>query len=503
MTEKDDIKTVIRKLSPSELFFDENVSICDNLNSRAFFIRTKIDIYSRKDLLDKAISSWKDAHPLLRCHIVRDNHGDKCFAYAPVDIVESQENLIFLYFESEEIVNNNEDVWKMFLEKELSTPLDSSRLSWRLILIQVNINVSNEYFYYLIFTTSHAIFDGRNIVKILCQLFSFLERLHLDKKIEFETYEPLPAMESLAKINLNSSQFSNLFNDKSNNICSLKLPESFSTSNYKPFSVYNPDKEGIFYYVNKKIFSTYREMVEENKNHFTAIQKISLEQNITQKLLEKCKQHQTKLTGCLHMITILATQQIFKNFAEENIENVRYSTAVDMRPLLNPPIDTFIKMGTFAIGFDSNFNSFINEIDKPNFWSQNFWSYAKLESDTLHSRIFRKEHFSIVDDLSTMKQSENLIDLRFKQFQYHFKFSNRGDMSGLIKTENQFIEFLESFTGMSYTENNKSRIFTHFVETIDKNLFWSWTYNKNIIRAEIADFYHKFIKDAVKKLVLN
>ncbi len=331
---------ILRKLGGSENLYDENVSKCDKINSRAFRIQTNIDIYTRIDLVHEAISAWKDAHHFLRCNIVHDVEGYKCFAYAPDHILNSNENLNFLYFESNETHEKEEDIMQLFLEKELSTPMDSSKLLWRLFLIQVDSGGTGDFAYYLIFTANHAIIDGRNVSQILSQLFSFLERLHLNRLIEFELYECLPARENHVKTeacktdpSLNDPIIQNNFKQ------TLVIPESMVNQNYEPFTIYDPEKEGAFFTVDKQLYSTYKALVEENKNHFTAVRSLVYDKDVLQKLLQICKCNNTKLTGCLQMISVLAIQQLFKHFTHDNLESVCYSTAVSLRPFLHPPGD--------------------------------------------------------------------------------------------------------------------------------------------------------------------
>jgi hypothetical protein len=199
---------ILRRLGGSELLYDANISKCDFMNSRAFRINTAIDIYSRVDLFNEALESWKQAHHFLRCNIVRDTEDRKCFAYAPSSILNSMDNVHLLFFQVNADNENSkpkakrkpEDIWKLFLERELSTPMDSNKLLWRLILIQVASDVCNQFSYYLVFTANHAIIDGRNVIQLLNQLFSFLERRHLNRTIEFKPYDIMPALDEHPEI---------------------------------------------------------------------------------------------------------------------------------------------------------------------------------------------------------------------------------------------------------------------------------------------------------------
>jgi hypothetical protein len=480
--------TCLRKLGAAELVFDASIAKCHSMTSRAFRIDTKIDIYSSMNLFSDALIAWKEAHHLLRCHVVRDADGDKCFAYAPDHILNSQENLKFLRYNK----GYTDDIWKLFLEKELATPMDSSRLLWRLILVQVGCSTLGTLSYLLIFTAHHAITQG-TIVPVV-HLFSFLERLHLGLEIQVKPYELLPSVEQHLQV-IQYKQINSTI--KSKPIAKHMVPETIVNQNYEPFSAYNADEEGTFFTHDNKFFTTYKDMVQQNKDHFTTVQALVFNADITQRLLQKCKNHKSKLSGSLQMILVLATQEIFKRFNGGETEGLYYSLAVSLRPFLDPPIESN-RMGHCSKSFKFEVHEFI-DTSQEDFWSLKFWHYAKIESDEIHDRIAKQEYFN-VGNIQAMNQVSS-VDACVRQCKFHFKLSNRGDMTSVLTTENQIFKFVESFSGNSFSENNQTTLFGHYVESLNGQLFWSWGYNKNILKQDVASFYMKFIDNAVASLV--
>ena len=102
-------------------------------------------------------------------------------------------------------------------------------------------------------------------------------------------------------------------------------------------------------------------------------------------------------------------------------------------------------------------------------------------------------------DAINQRQSQNLTTEKSadKQLKFYFKLSNRGDMTHLVTTENGFFDFVETCSGMSASETTLTRLRGNYIETVKNRLYWSLTYNKSILRNDVAVFYLNFIDDKI------
>jgi hypothetical protein len=491
-----DKQILLRKLGGTEFLANENLKSCNFINTRVLQIETKIDVFSRYDLLIEAISTWKQAHVLLRCNIATNDEGHKCFAYAPDEVLKSHENLNFLCFQSSQ---THVDMWKLFLEREIATPIHSSSLQWRLNLIQVDCDSSKTFSYYLVFTANHAIMDGLCLIRVLSQLFSFLERLHRGLDIQFEEYSILPCIDQFPEVI--QYKLENMHQIKRSSVLKNKVPETMVHEAYTPYTRFESNSDAVFLTHEKKMFLTFKYLVEQNKNHFTRVEALVFDENILSKLLKLCKDNGTKLTGCLNLVAVLATQQTFKHFDDQVLDSIHYEVTVSLRSRLTVPVD-LLKLGDCSILFAEDFKGYVDHINDDEFWSKTFWDYAKSESLKLHNWL-KRDYLNVCSNDEEFYTYAFENDQKFKVFNSFFCLSNRGDVTRLAKTDFELFKFVSSYTGMAFGESNPDVMFMHLIESLNGKLFWSLCHNKNILKGEVYDFYANIITNSINKLVAD
>ena len=140
------------------------------LLARAFITKVPVEYTITKENLKKSLKIWIKKHPLLQSTIQRTN---KLVIKSPKYFVFTEKSLDE-YDNFELIEIDNRLKWTEFIENELRTPLDNiNGPLWRMKILKITQNDqidTNEYIF--MFTSHHAIGDGRNCYEINLEFFN-------------------------------------------------------------------------------------------------------------------------------------------------------------------------------------------------------------------------------------------------------------------------------------------------------------------------------------------
>jgi hypothetical protein len=304
------------------------------------------------------------------------------------------------------------------------------------------------------------------------------QRRNIEPAIEqklFETDEP-----KLIDVQIGSDQ---VFTDFS------KIPLEFRVGS-KPF---DKKQRSESEFVDEKNACVLRvdDLMEKSRLEFSTKSKgFILNAGILFKLLRKCKTKEIKLTGCLNVITALATLHLYKNivpYQSMYYEAIQFHLLVNLRPFLNPPLDN-LASGLWAVVF----NCILTESEL----YKDFWQLAKIQSDSIHERLKQNEQFeSAKMDFCLLEQIRS--DMQFSNGGgVHFALSNLGSMKN--KTS---IKIKEHHFGFSFVENRWNSLVFHGITTVDDELSWSITYNSNAIKDDIVDELVQCISNIIAEII--
>jgi hypothetical protein len=185
-------------------------------------------------------------------------------------------------------------------------------------------------------------------------------------------------------------------------------------------------------------------------------------------LINQCHLYKIRLNSILTMITSTA-YYLACDYNDEKI--LKIHMMVNIRPQLN--LD-FEQIGMFSTVFDC----FIN-INKQSILS--LWLNAIKQHDELHHRINEKEYIiNCKNDTDLLKMLNNNEYLSCNDVQ--FAFSNLGLLSNTI--DNQI---KEHYFGVSLIEQRWTSSILLGISTINNNLCFTITYNKNQIEKIFID----------------
>jgi hypothetical protein len=491
---------IMRKMGAAEVLYDHEVSIGNLFLVHSFKIQTKINFIENRELVVNAINYWKQINPLLNSKILTVDK-DECFAtekyfvYADESKINTCDNLKMYSLKNIERSGDPDQYWSLLYEYEMNKPFVDTEtgLLWRVMFIQNDPSEQENFTYWIIFTAHHAIVDARNVFVLHQELFEIIEDLKngvfeikptkcLQPSIEEKLFENDEA--KLRDIKLTPNKIFTEFS---------KIPKSFGT-NREFISDSSLTQEGEFLDKKNNEMLKIKDLVTKRNLDFITLSKVFVvKKDIFSRLMKKCKTMQAKLTGCLHVITAMATQNLYKALVPDEsamYETIQYQLVINLRPFLQPPLDNSAT-GYWAIILAG----LLSSTDLQN----DFWHAAKLESDLIHERIGQNEHFesSKFDTLllDQMKSGATYED----GGGYHFALSNLGNM-GANPSDKQ-IKIVEHHFGLSFLEKRWVTVIFHGITTIDDELFWSITYNSKLIREDIVDTLVKNINKIILEII--
>lgn len=487
---------VLRSLSPAELVYDFEHSQNCHIFSNAMLVSAQLDLFSHRDVIYNALVNWCKLNPFLRTKIIPEVNSSNQQAASSFSIernfmLVSVKNLDLM--KNVEIYDSNNEKeynWRMFYEREFNrhAPVsynshNLSDLLWRLCFVKLGNN-NGCFRLCVIMTMHHAITDARNAFQLLTQFIQLVEKSMKRTQESLEWLDEIsPSLESYIPLIGDHQIKSDLFEIEDN---SCKIPSSFqineSSNNLQTdlvtrFNSFIIDKVVFKKVINSNTF--FLKYINHQIFHFFI------------KILEKCKSKNLKLTGCLNLICLIATNEAYKKF-DANHETYYYHLMVSLRPDLNLSNS---QMGFFASHLDCE----CKRQSVLNVSNDEFWKKAKIDSDNLHVRLENKEHINILN-----KDVELINEIETASFPngggVHFALSNLGNLKPPVELDLFRID--EFYYQVSMEEHRWSSLIFNGISTLDEQLIWGITYNSRLIRTEIIEFMSETIQHLFNTLAI-
>jgi len=206
------------------------------------------------------------------------------------------------------------------------------------------------------------------------------------------------------------------------------------------------------------------------------------------KFLTKSKQLNAKITGVFNTMFIIAWQMVYKKF---NIkpDQINYTTIVNLRPYLTNTDPTSLVW--LCNSLYSSFNKEINcDNEEGKFWSNEFWSIAKQESESFHARIKQGEQYRLHESLAPMDANECRI---------HFGLSNLVVPSQITDRLRMF-QLNEVYTLSSYRSEWTNDLGYNNIISIGDSLCWVISYNSYFVKNETIKLFLDSVMFIYEKL---
>jgi len=410
-------------------------------------------------LLKKTALIWIQKNPLLNANIWRpfDLNKPSERKLGPTRYFVCRESIDLNNIQLEE--NDNTEYWKEVMEIEMATLFDlENGPLWRIRVIKSPKKDSDKIKQFaFIYTTHHALGDGRNAFSILTQYIDILSNLIIDENYQGED-----------------------------------IPVNVPGKNMKEYIDEYRTKDGYKSYIEKidykqkckKLSSKTGNKNAENKTKFECFK---IEKPMLDKLIAKMKEKapKAKLTSTLNAIIAISMRHLYDKYQVDDIEdidNAQFRLPSSLRTKFNIPN---LEMGSFTINLSFNFNTKgLNE--------ENFWPETEKLSLGLHRRIEHNEE--IEEYLTTIDMISNILnsDYNFLDFvNSEFFMSNRGSMT---PSRSNIIICKEHYFAQPYITPRVGGVFFNGVTTINGTLCWSLSFN-------IQLHSNEFVKDLIKSLI--
>jgi hypothetical protein len=220
---------------------------------------------------------------------------------------------------------------------------------------------------------------------------------------------------------------------------------------------------------NKTLLSTFEEMVNQHcslssdNNNGGNLDTLVFESDKVEKLLKKCKADNFKLTGVINMLLVLAFKIINEKHGNK-LSRFAYMNSISLRQFL--PAEVREKAATFSYMANVVPTWFDLEEKPIEYLLANFWSMAKLESNTLHQKIANNQQFVRWNRLKYRPNKDELSCIYY--------LSNIG---AYMKTLN-FIDLTESYMTLRYNKSSCNTYDLHVsCMSINNRLCWSFYYH--------------------------
>jgi len=295
----------------------------------------------RKEILRQALDAIQSIHPLLNSRIVG--------TLEHLEFTNQGTGKIPLCVVSQGINDN----WQDVVTEELNKTIDSSQVLLRCVLIykQSEINTS-----YLITTVHHAISDGLSCISLQSEILKCYQIIASGDSIDIDCGSAIPPLEELlpewmkGKKGIDKGKW-------------FLLKMQLQMLLHKPEKLESEDTVAI-------------------DSRSCGMSHRFLEKELTQKLIELCRQEKTTMQGALCAAMLLT---VANKISREKPRSIKVScrTYVDLRRRLEPPIKHN------NMGFLASFLTSFHQI-KP---QMSFWDLSRDITNNIELGLKRKDFF--------------------------------------------------------------------------------------------------------------
>lgn len=468
--------------------FDRNQLKGDCLIPRVFIIKSEFDLFEYKKEIIMAIEKWTSIHPLLNTKFTKidneiDDSQSKLF-YLFNQKFDLERNIKFLRFDKED-----EDCWKYLIEYEKSRPFDSKNGPlWRIYFIDLNFQN-----YAIVTNTHHGITDGLNSFRIYQQLLKIIEDYCIFKdssvnNSEWNYEHKFPNDPRFLKL----PKMSSLSFERVPQI-DIVIPESIRAE----YIDYKMVKDGKFIDDQGRLFISTEEILQMCINNLSQFEIIDISSEDFSQLLTKCKENETKLTGCLEaLLTFGFYDALQKHSNSKSIEfDFRYHTTINTRPYLDPKLKPET-MGLWIAGFESSVR-----LDS-NIKTQNFWCIAKENTRRLHTYLMNKQFFNEKEREEEERHYQKILDgCTVTDVHNVFLLTNIGKQDSTSKDSQGKIKINKFYSSESFTiDSDFCSVFTSCC-SIEDQLLWGFSYNRRLYKQAFIRDWIQSIQSYLKSLL--
>ena len=462
----------IRELSAKEKY---NVTSPDyDILTSPLIVSSKIDFNSSSLILKKAIYEWKRIHPFLRCSIQKESDDKFSFVIANENKIEnSLMNIEFLYYENND-VNINNHLIELLTEREILLKFNLEKdLLWRLKFFK--LEQTNDGFKYLIlYSVQHAICEARYKYLGLIELFEIIEDIYNNKYVEKQCYNILPAVENRfqfrndGKINFNFPKVPSFVNAKDAKHQSI-------TDDYYYKNIDSSHLDGFIKTTKNENYISIKELIKSSIMNNSKFKFLKFDKSLIEPIIKKSKSKGVKMNGCINMILIIAHKLLYESYGVQ-INQINYYNSISFRQYLDKEEEKEAQKFSYLVsGLPKYYDFDIPDQCGFDYYMNNFWSMAKLESDSFHERLNQKEHY--------ISWVWNDFKYEPSNMWYEFFCANLGSLPSSANSDyaKSLIRVNEFYELMRIDESSKDSISTSVTCSLENNLLLVMMYNSFFI----------------------
>ncbi|MEB3277790.1 MAG: condensation domain-containing protein [Lyngbya sp.] len=301
---------------------------------------TRIKGKIREEFLRKSLEAVQRIHPLLNSRIIGTLNSLEFTTDGtekiPLSIVDSG-------------VNQN---WQDVVREELNKTIDSHKVLLRCILYQESGLQTS----YLITTVHHAISDGLSCINLQSEILKCYQKIASGHSVEVDSLPPLPSLEELLPKWMQGNK-------------GVSKGKWFLLESKLKMILHKPEQLKS----EKTVSLEFRSCAMTHR---------FLKKEITQKLIELCRQENTTVQGAICAAMLLTISNKIKMGKTRKI-NLSCNSYVDLRRRLEPPIRNEY------MGFFASLITTFHQI-KP---QMSFWDLSRDVTKNIEAGLKRKDIF--------------------------------------------------------------------------------------------------------------
>jgi hypothetical protein len=134
------------------------------------------------------------------------------------------------------------------------------------------------------------------------------------------------------------------------------------------------------------------ELIDLAQKNYSKCKYVLTDKKIMDSLCLKCKQNNIKMNACLNMILVLCNKMLYEKY-EIKRDTISYFNSISLRQFLDEGENERAHKYCYLVSGLPKLFELKSDQTGMDHYVENFWRMAKLESDTFHERIAKKEHF--------------------------------------------------------------------------------------------------------------
>jgi hypothetical protein len=259
-------------------------------------------------------------------------------------------------------------------------------------------------------------------------------------------------------------------------------------------------EDGFFETIDSHLFATYETLAQNSQNSNTGQRNLKFDKELFSKLVALCKLKKVKLNSIFEILLCMAYQKVLDFFSnnEPYSKHVEYFVTINTRPFLAVPVPNTVMnvwmsryMSEMAVDFE----------ESTEFWENKIWDLSREKTQNLHKFIEDKKATGFYDNKAVAKSVElEVRGFRYLDVMYNFCLSNIGIQKNHLEDVGGELRVIEYYPGISFALD--SNFYPIFIGTcsIDSSSFWSFTYNRSLIKDSVVNKLAEFMDEYISKI---